>query len=319
VARAPGAGFDLAQAAPWQARHHGFVKREPPEVVCAFAENQRIAERLREAAALLEAQDASPFRAGAYRRAADVVARTEKPLREMFEREGREGLQALPGIGAGISSAIAEMLITGRWSQLERLRGGAEPEALLRAVPGIGPELARTIHEVLQVETLEALEIAAHDGRLESLPMVGSRRAAMIRASLAAMLGRRPPRAPGKLPGVDLLLDVDREYRHKAAAGKLTLIAPKRFNPEGKAWLPVLHTRRGEWHFTALFSNTARAHELKRTDDWVVIYYYDGDHREGQCTVVTQARGPCAGERVVRGREAECVTPAASVNVGLGV
>jgi hypothetical protein len=141
--------------------------------------------------------------------------------------------------------------------------------------------------------------------------MVGPRRAAAIRASLAAMLGRRPHPTPAAAPSVEVLLDVDREYRDKAAAGKLTLIAPRRFNPEGKAWLAVLHTRRGEWHFTALFSNTARAHELNRTRDWVVIYYYDGDHREGQCTVVTQARGPGAGQRVVRGREAECLSTAA--------
>jgi hypothetical protein len=45
-------------------------------------------------------------------------------------------------------------------------------------------------------------------------------------------------------PGADLLLDVDREYRHGAAAGQLPTIAPRRFNAEGKAWLPVLHGRR---------------------------------------------------------------------------
>ena len=75
--------------------------------------------------------------------------------------------------------------------------------------------------------------------------------------------------------------------------------------PEGKAWLPILHAEREGWHFTALFSNTARAHELGRTDDWVVIYFYDDDHQEGQCTVVTEIRGPREGERVVRGREDE--------------
>ena len=94
-------------------------------------------------------------------------------------------------------------------------------------------------------------------------------------------------------------------YR-KAAAASLRTIAPKRFNPSGEAWLPVLHAQRGEWHFTALYSNTARAHELGRTRDWVVIYYYDGDHVEGQCTVVTESRGALAGKRVVRGREEEC-------------
>jgi hypothetical protein len=38
----------------------------------------------------------------------------------------------------------------------------------------------------------------------------------------------------------------------------------------------------------------------------VVIYFYDNDHEEGQHTVVTETRGPLAGRRVVRGREAEC-------------
>jgi hypothetical protein len=103
-----------------------------------------------------------------------------------------------------------------------------------------------------------------------------------------------------------VLLDVDAEYRRKSARGELALITPRRFNPEGEAWLPVLHTERDGWHFTALYSNTARAHELGRTRDWVVVYYYDDDHREYQCTVVTEFRGPLRAKRVVRGRELEC-------------
>ena len=107
-------------------------------------------------------------------------------------------------------------------------------------------------------------------------------------------------------PSVDILLDVDREYRDKANAGSLPKIAPRRMNPEGKAWLPVLHTRFGPWHFTALFSNTERAHELHRIFDWVVIFYSDPEGAEGQATVVTERRGALTGQRVVRGREPEC-------------
>lgn len=280
------------------------------EASAATDENQAIAAQLREAALLLQAQGANPFRVAAYRRAADSAAQCVRPLREIFDAKGRAGLQALPGIGSGISSAIAEMLITGRWNQLARLRGGAEPEALLRTVPGVGEGLARLLHEELHVDTLEGLENAAHDGRLEAVSGIGPRRAAAIRASLDAMLGRRVARGPhvpaSELPDVETLLDVDREYRDKAAARELPLIAPKRFNPQGKAWLPVLHTRRGAWHFTALYSNTARAHELGKSRDWVVVYFYDGDHREQQCTLVTESRGAAAGRRVVRGREAEC-------------
>ncbi len=56
---------------------------------------------------------------------------------------------------------------------------------------------------------------------------------------------------------------------------------------------------------TALFSNTARAHELGRTHDWVVIYA-DGEHAaEQRFTVVTEYQGDLTGRRVVRGRELE--------------
>ncbi|HEY3074180.1 MAG TPA: hypothetical protein VGJ74_03295 [Burkholderiales bacterium] len=111
---------------------------------------------------------------------------------------------------------------------------------------------------------------------------------------------------PGAEPGVDLLLGVDREYRDKARGGSLPRIAPRRCNAEGKTWLPVLHTRYGPWHFTALFSNTERAHELHRTYDWVVIHFTDPDGAQGQATVVTETRGTSRGKRVVRGREPQC-------------
>ena len=106
-------------------------------------------------------------------------------------------------------------------------------------------------------------------------------------------------------PAVEVLLDVDREYRKNARAGVLPRIAPRRFNPDREAWLPVLHARYGPWHFTALFSNTELAHQLHRTYDWVVIFFAD-DNEEGQATVVSERRGKLAGQRVVRGREPEC-------------
>jgi len=68
------------------------------------------------------------------------------------------------------------------------------------------------------------------------------------------------------------LLDVDREYREAVQAGTLPAIAPRRFNPEKKTWLPILHTQRGDRHYTALFSNTARAHQSDTTHDWVILY-----------------------------------------------
>ena len=271
--------------------------------------NQQVAAKLREAADVLEQQAANPFRVGAYRRAAETIAGLEEDLSVLVADAGVDALIALPNIGRGIAAAIDEILRTGRWAQLERLRGALDPEALFQTVPGIGPKLAKRIHDQLAIETLEELESAAHDGRLEALAGVGGRRATAIRATLENMLGRmgRPSRrGPVPSPGIELLLDVDAEYRRKANAGELPTIAPRRFNPNHEAWLPILHTERDHWHFTVLFSNTARAHDLERTRDWVVIYYYDDHHREGQCTVVTETRGALIGKRVVRGREDAC-------------
>jgi hypothetical protein len=101
------------------------------------------------------------------------------------------------------------------------------------------------------------------------------------------------------------LLGVDAEYRTRAAQGELRRIAPRRLNPTGEAWLPVLHTARGGRHYTALFSNTPRAHEMGRTRDWVVLYYDDGTG-ERQATVITAQWGPLLGRRIVRGRELDC-------------
>lgn len=263
---------------------------------------------LREAADLLDQQRANPFRARAYRAAADTVVGLDEDLGALVAREGLDGLRTLPGVGSGIAAAIQEIVATGHWAQLERLRGTLDPEALFRSIPGLGPALARHIHETLQIDTLEALELAAHDGRLADVSGIGPRRVALVRAALAGMLGRRARGVDRGLaePPVSVLLAVDAEYRGKAAAGRLARIAPRRFNPTAEAWLPVLHAEREDWHFTALYSNTARAHELGRTRDWVVLYFR-GDHfPEGQRTVVTETRGPLAGRRIVRGREAEC-------------
>ena len=271
--------------------------------------NELAAGRLREAAALLARQDDNPYRVAAYRRAADAVAVLNTDVRDLLEAGGIDALKQIPGVGERIAGGLAELARTGRWAYLERLRGSAEPRDVFCAIPGVGPVLARRLHETLHVETLEQLEAALHEGT-KSAPGLGPRRRTAFRAVLAQMLARiRPIRTgPADEPAVNTLLDVDREYRTKAEADELKKIAPKRFNPEREAWLPILHTRRGPWHFTALFSNTARAHEFNKVHDWVVIYFHSDSGGEAQRTIVTVTRGPFAGQRVVRGREQECLS-----------
>jgi hypothetical protein len=289
-------------------------------------QNMVVGARLEELAALLEAQGANRFRVEAYRHAADLVRGLDRRVGDILDAEGVQGLERLPAVGTSIARAIRDLVETGRLPMLERLRGKSDAITLLMSVPGIGRKLADRLHHDHGIDTLEDLEAAAHDGRLAAIPSFGAKRLRGVREALAARLGRVPRSVVAETaPNVADLLRVDREYRMKAAAGTLRTIAPRRLNPGRKSWLPILHTAHGARHYTALYSNTARAHELGKTREWVVIYV-DGGRGERQYTVVTASRGPLAGKRVVRGREAECLglyreraatrTPSASLSVG---
>lgn len=277
--------------------------------------NDAIADRLDDIAALLGAQRANPYRVAAYRRAAERLRHLAVPVTEILANEGVDGLDRLRDIGPSLARTIRDLVAHGYSPLLERLRGDTDPVRVFASVPGIGPRLAARLHDELGLETLEQLEAAAHDGRLEEIAGFGAKRLDGIRSTLAQRLAPlhldRSTDRRQRSPTVDELLDVDAEYRSKAGGGELTRIAPRRFNPERVAWLPILHTERDGRHYTALFSNTARAHRLAKTDDWVVLYCDDGAG-ERQWTVITSAFGPLRGKRIVRGREAECAATHAS-------
>ena len=271
--------------------------------------NEQLATVLEEVADLLEEQGANPFRVRAYRGAAQTLRHLTEPAHHILKAEGVAGLIKLPSIGRSLAQAINHLTWSHRLPLLARLRGEHAPERLFATVPDIGKGLAQRIHDHLGIETLAELEVAANDGRLAHVPGMGNKRIRAVRESLA---GRFKPRWHRPVEAredtehvpVEELLDVDEAYRRLAATGRLPRIAPRRFNPTGEAWLPVLHTQRGDRHYTALFSNTARAHELGTTHDWVVIYRDDDDH--GRWTVITAQYGRLRGHRIVRGREQEC-------------
>jgi len=274
--------------------------------------NSDIADTLDKIADLLEAQNSNEFRVRAYRNGARTIRESNQDISRIVKKYGKNELIDFPDIGNSLANIIIDYVEKGRSSVVDRLKGEMNPEDLLLGVSGIGEELAGKITEKYDIHSLEELECAACDGRLETIRGIGEERLEVIKNSLAARLSRSRQRHKSRMqksvtePPVKILLDVDREYRNKADKGELKKISPKRFNPKDKSWLPILHTERGPWHFTVLFSNTKRAHDLNKTDDWVVIYFEKEDTEEDQCTVVTETRGDLQGRRVIRGREEEC-------------
>ena len=277
--------------------------------------NNDIADLLEQIADLLEQQDDNPYRVQAFRNGARSVRTIPTPLTEIIKKEGGQALTQIEDIGQGLATTIFEFVQTGRSNYLQQLQARQPPEEIFKRVPGIGKKLAERIAHQLEISSLEALEQAAYDGRLQQVKGFGPRRVAAIRHSLAEMLKRSaqhrrqsqgPTGEDETQPDVALLLEVDAEYRRQAEAGELLKLAPRRFNPNNEAWLPLMRTEREGWSMTIIFSNTARAHELGKTHDWVVIYYQK-DGPETQCTLVTEIRGPLKGKRVIRGRESECM------------
>jgi DNA polymerase/3'-5' exonuclease PolX len=264
--------------------------------------NEVIAQQLLEQARELENEGGNVYRLRAYRTAAQTIQGLDRPAEEVLAQEGRKGLEALPGIGKSLGYSLEGLIQEGHWRALRPVDVGREPQRLFTSLPGVGPKLAEDLHDRLGLQTLEELHQAARTGRLAEVG-VGPKRLAGLLAALEKRLADAVP--PPNEPALQLLLELDREYLAGMEDNKVPRIAPRKFNSEGEPWLGLLRRERDGWKMRALFSNTALAHRLERTHDWVVIYFEKGDVRS-QRTVVTEKRGDLVGRRVVRGREAEC-------------
>lgn len=268
-------------------------------------DNATIARKLNDYASYLEGEDSNVYRVRAYRRAAATVLAQTRSLAEIVNDKGRASLEELPGIGASLAYTIETLIRTGEFRTLKPDAGHIDPEQLLASLPGVGRQLAHRLHEQLGISTLEELERSAHEGRLNEAG-VGPKR---LRGLIDALAGRRQrSRLPEPLqgePSIAALLAIDEEYRHRIEDESLPHSMPCRFNPAHEPWLPLFVADRDGWRFRALFSNTALAHRLGKTHDWVVVSFHDG-FNSSQRTVVTETRGDLRGLRVVRGREREC-------------
>mgnify|MGYP006290947815 CR=1 FL=1 len=196
--------------------------------------NDEVSKVLEEIAEYLEYQDANEYRVSAYRRAADSIQTLDESVAEIVDSDERS-LKNIPNIGTSLAGTITDYLHKSRSSQLERLKGEVDPVELIAGVPGVGEELAERIVLAYDIASLEELEMAAHDGRLEKNQGIGKNRLQGIRDSLNSMLSRSSQRRARKLqrsaageevtepsePPVSILLDVDREYRKKAEKDQL--------------------------------------------------------------------------------------------------
>ena len=100
-----------------------------------------------------------------------------------------EDLDELPGIGPNLAGKITEVVATGTCAQLERLRKEMPPVITqLLKIPGLGPKRVRALHQELGVQTLEELHRAAEQGRIREVHGFGPKTQQQILEATVARL-----------------------------------------------------------------------------------------------------------------------------------
>ena len=142
-------------------------------------ENLDVARVLTELADLLEIQGASTFRIRAYRNAVNTINSLSRPIHAMVT-DG-EDLTALPGVGKSVAKYIGELLETGTISRMEEVTAEI-PRTLvtLMRLDGVGPKKAKKLFDALDVRTVDDLEKALQDGRVQQLDGFGVKSADKI-------------------------------------------------------------------------------------------------------------------------------------------
>jgi DNA polymerase (family 10) len=150
--------------------------------------NDAIAKVLDEIGDLIELKGENVFRAVTYRAAARAIRDLREPLAKLVEEKR---LKEIPKVGSSVGEAIEQIVATGRSKRHQELQAAVPPGLLtLLRVPGVGPATARTIYEHLKITTVEELEEAAKDHRLQQLPKIQAKTEENILRSIAALKQR---------------------------------------------------------------------------------------------------------------------------------
>lgn len=147
--------------------------------------NSDIAAAFDQVADLLEYQGGNVFRVRAYRNAARTIGGMVESLAAVRADPARS-LTDLDGIGADLAAKIDALLDTGRLPLLEELR--CEVPAVvfeLMRVPGLGPKKVKALVDALSIDSLDGLEQACRDGRVQDVKGFGARTQAAILENIA--------------------------------------------------------------------------------------------------------------------------------------
>ena len=137
-----------------------------------MSRNEEIAALFEEYADLVEAQDVQ-YKPQAYRRAADNIRDYPADIEELAA-EGPEAVGEIPQVGDSIASKVIEYFETGEIEELEAERENLPVQMVeLTRVEGVGPKTVGDLYEELGIQTLDDLEAAAREERIQEIKGYG--------------------------------------------------------------------------------------------------------------------------------------------------
>jgi DNA polymerase (family X) len=147
--------------------------------------NAELAATFREIGDMLELMGEVPYKAVAYRRAADAMERYPADLTPLVA-SGRT--PKIAGVGAAIGARLTELATTGHLEYHERLKEQIPPGLVdVLRIGGVGPKTARQLHLELGIGSIEELQAAAEAGRIRSVPGMSARTEQNIMEGIARL------------------------------------------------------------------------------------------------------------------------------------
>ena len=147
--------------------------------------NSDIAAVFDHVADLLEYQGENVFRVRAYRAAARTIGGMVESL-ATIRKDPQRALTDLEGIGADLAGKIGELLDSGRLRLVDDLQKKVPAVAFeLMRVPGLGPKKVKVLVDTLRLTSLDALEQACRDGKVQEIKGFGEKTQAAILENIA--------------------------------------------------------------------------------------------------------------------------------------
>jgi DNA polymerase (family 10) len=136
-------------------------------------DNAAIATALDEFGDLLEIAGEDRYRFLSYHKAAHAVRAWDE---DIMTTALADRLTEIPGIGAKIAAIIASLLKTGEFPGMDEVTARVPASVVeLTRIPGLGPKKAKVLFDELAIASIDDLEEAIAEGRLEGLPGFGTK------------------------------------------------------------------------------------------------------------------------------------------------